>query len=239
MSFKTYLWIEYQKDKASYIFWKTLMNQLCPNVIVESKKNNTELIKAVKTLTDENNSYIIVYDNSFDNLQVYQEQKRLKKYIDSKKNIFLMDIIYFEYILLEFNNLIDWIYAPNDEFLIKRKKAIDARNKLIRTIKSGETDYKAIKEIIDYDKNLENHNIEQLSTKLLFDLTRNTGFEVSKGKIGDCWIQSCCKWDGRQEDDICGLDDSSISLTNKMKSIYTGTSLSEEFFKVGLEVSLC
>ena len=28
--------------------------------------------------------------------------------------------------------------------------------------------------------NLDNHNIEQLSAKLLFDLTRNTGFIVSK-----------------------------------------------------------
>lgn len=68
MSVKTYLWIEDRKGKASYIFWKTLMQQLFPNVIVESKNNN---------------------------------------------------------------------------------------------------------------------NIEQLSAKLSFDLTRNTGFEVSKGKIGD------------------------------------------------------
>ena len=45
MSFKTYLWIEDRKEKSSYIFWKTLMSQLCPNVIVESKQNNTELVK--------------------------------------------------------------------------------------------------------------------------------------------------------------------------------------------------
>ena len=99
MAFKTYLWIEDRKNKAGYIFWKTLTSQLYPDIIVESKKNNTELMKAVKTLTDETNRYIIVYDNSFDNLQVYQEQKRLKKLINSKNNIFLMDIICFEYIL--------------------------------------------------------------------------------------------------------------------------------------------
>ena len=46
------------------------MKQLSPNIIVESKKNNSELVKAVKSLQDEENKYIIVFDNSFDNLQV-------------------------------------------------------------------------------------------------------------------------------------------------------------------------
>ena len=40
--------------------------------------------------------------------------------------------------------------------------------------------YKGIKEILKYDKHIEEHNIEQLAARLLFDLTRNTGFEVSK-----------------------------------------------------------
>lgn len=123
-----------------------------------------------------------------------------------KSNVFLMDIICFEYILLEFAKLIEWIYAPDDEFLTKRAEAIRARKFLVGTIQSGELNYKAIQEIMSYDDNLVNHNIEQLSAKLLYDLTRNTGFEVSKGKIGDCWIKSCCDWDKRQENDVCGLE---------------------------------
>ncbi|WP_182429584.1 hypothetical protein [Clostridium sp. AM54-14XD] len=43
--------------------------------------------------------------------------------------------------------------------------------------------YKVIQEILDYDNNLDNHNIEQVSAKLLFDFTRNMGFEVSKESI--------------------------------------------------------
>ena len=58
------------------------------------------------------------------------EQKLLKQYSVRKKNVVLMDIICFEYILLEFENLLDWIYAPNDEFLSKRASAISARKKL-------------------------------------------------------------------------------------------------------------
>ena len=81
------------------------MKQLCPDVIVESKKNNSELVKAVSTLQDAANRYIIVFDNSFDNLQVVMEQKRLKKYVNEKENVFLLDIICFEYIPVSYTHL--------------------------------------------------------------------------------------------------------------------------------------
>ena len=233
---KTFLWIEDRKGKASYTFWENLMKQLCPDVIVESKKNNSELVKAVRTLQDTENKYIIVFDNSFDNLQIIMEQKRLKKYVNEKKNVFLLDIICFEYILLEFQELIEWIYAPEDEFLEKRAGTITARHKLVETLQDDDFNYKGIREIVGYDKNIEEHNIEQLSAKLLFDLTRNTGFEVSKGVLGECWIKSCCEWKERQEDDICGLNHNRLSLFKKMERIYDGSSLRLQFPKVGLEV---
>ena len=233
---KTFLWIEDRKGKASYTFWENLMKQLCPDVIVESKKNNSELVKAVRALQDAENRYIIVFDNSFDNLQIIMEQKRLKKYVNEKENVFLLDIICFEYLLLEFKELIEWIYAPEDEFLQKRVRAIAARHKLVESLQNDNFDYKGIREIIDYDKNIEEHNIEQLSAKLLFDLTRNTGFEVSKSVLGECWIKSCCEWKERQEDDICGLDNNRLSVFDKMKRIYVGSSLKLQFSKVGLEI---
>lgn len=105
-------------------------------------------------------------------------------------------------------------------------------------INSGELSYKYFQEIMEYDKHIEEHNVEQLSAKLLFDLTRNTGFEFSKGDIGDCWVKSCCEWDKRDENDICGLDYSRLSIFNKMREIYEGTSLKEQFSRVGLEVVL-
>ena len=235
---KTYLWIEDRKDKSSYRFWKTFMGQLCPEIVVESKKNNSELVKAVKTLEDVENRYIIVFDNSFDNLQVAMEQKLLRQYADRKENVLLMDIICFEYLLLEFKDLITWIYAPDDEFLVKRAKVITAREKFVNTITNGELNYKDIREIIEYNEHIDSYNVEQLSAKILFDLTRNTGFEVSKGSIGECWIKSCCEWQTRMNDDICGLDNSRLQLKDKMKHIYEGTSLVTQFQKIGLEVVL-
>ena len=235
---KTYLWIEDRKNKSGYIFWQTLLGQLCPEIVLESKTNNSELLKAVKELEDSENRYIVVFDNSFDNLQVAMEQKMLRKYAGDKENVILMDIICFEYILLEFKELIEWIYAPDDEFLVKRKKAITAREKLVKTIQNGEINYKDIREIIEYNENVDNYNVEQLSAGILFDLTRNTGFEVSKGSVGECWIKSCCEWEERMPDDICGLDVSRLPVKEKMKRICKGTSLLKQFQNMGLEVAL-
>ena len=234
---KIFLWIEDRKGKAGYMFWENFMKQLCPETVVESKKNNSELVKAVKGLQDTENKYIIVFDNSFDNLQIVMEQKRLEQYVNERDNVFLIDIICFEYILLEFKELIDWIYAPEDEFLKKRMGAIAARKKLVSSIQNGNFHYKEIQEIMEYDSCIEGHNIEQLAARLLFDLTRNTGFEVSKGKLGACWMKSCCEWEERREDDICGLEHHRLSVFDKMKAIYDGSSLKERFSKIGLEVS--
>lgn len=238
ISLRTYIWIEDQTGKSSYTFWKTLTQNICPEIIVESKKNCSELVKAVRTLTNDGNRYVIALDNSFDNLQIYQERKLIKKYVDQSCNVFMINIICFEYILLEFSSLINWIYAPEDEFLIKRKSAIQARSSLVAAIQSGDLDYKKFQEVIDYDNKLLDHNIEQLSAKLLFDLTRNTGFEVSKSSIGNCWIDSCCNWNARQNDDICGLDTIRLSVLEKMKTIYLESSLCHEFESIGLEVAL-
>ena len=121
-------------------------------------------------------------------------------------------------------------YSVKDEFRYEYGNA----EKVLAT-REAERGYKII-EIIEYDKNIKEHNIEQLSAKLLFDLTRNTGFEVSKGVLGECWIKSCCEWKERQEDDICGLDHNRLSVFDKMKRIYVGSALKLQFPKVGLEV---
>lgn len=233
---ETYLWIEDRKGKSSYIFWQTLMDQMFSGIEVESKKNNSELVKAVKMLEDTENRYIVVFDNSFDNLQIVMEQKLLREYAKVKNNVLLMDIICFEYILLEFKDLIEWIYASDDEFLTKRKKAIAAREKLVNTIQKGELNYKDICEIVEYNENVDNYNVEQLAAKILFDLTRNTGLEVFKGNIGECWIKSCCEWEKRMPDDICGLDADRLNLRAKMERILEGTSLLVQFQDIGLEV---
>lgn len=230
-----YFWIEDREGKSGYTFWSSFLENMFPSVILESKENNSKLLKAVMNLTDKENTYIVVYDHSFDNPQVIREGKLLKEQLQSKTNIKELDIICFEYILLEFEKLIEWIYAPEDEFLQKRHKIVIAREKLLEAL-SKKADYKAITELRNYVETIEEYNIEQLSAKILLELTRNTGFEVQKGKLGSCWIKNCCEWTERSEDDICGLDSSKISEREKMEEIYHFTSLQKELKKCGLEV---
>lgn len=187
---------------------------------------NTGCIMVAKFRPKQNNSW-----NIWNNYTRYS--------VERKSGLLNTDlIICFEYILLEFKELIEWIYAPDDEFLVKREKAITAREKLVKTIQSGEINYKDIREIIEYNENVDDYNVEQLSARILFDLTRNTGFEVSKGSVGECWIKSCCEWEERMPDDICGLDVSRLSVKEKMKRICKGTSLLKQFQNMGLEVAL-
>lgn len=236
MEEKIFLWIEDRKGKAGYIFWTTLMNQLYPNVIVVSQKNSSELLKAVKTIDSQENKYVVVMDNSFDNLQIIMEQKQLRQYARQMDNVELLDVICFEYILLGFSDLLEWVFAKNDELLDKRQKAISARNKLVECIQSGNMHYKDLDEIVAYDPRIQEHNVEQFVARLLYDITRNTGFEVTKGKVGDCWISPCCEWMERQEDDICGLEDMRLPLYEKMRTIYEKSCLKNQFEALGLEM---
>ena len=89
----------------------------------------------------------------------------LKQYAQTKTNIILLDIICFEYILLEFKYLLNWIYAPDDEFLQKRATAIIARTKLIELLHAHNTDYKALRELVNYDSHLD-ENTEQLAASV-------------------------------------------------------------------------
>lgn len=232
-----YLWVEDRVDKAGFTFWKTMMEQLFPNVIVESKTNNSELIKAVQNLSDHENKYIVAFDQVFDNIQVVREHQLLQTCIRERRNVYELRLICFEYVLLEFEYLLDWIYAPHDEFIQKRAVAITAREKLIAAIRNQGIDYKQIKELQEYHQHLDTMNIEQLVARLLFDLTRNTGFEVNKSLLGTCWVTSCCEWKERRKDDVCGLDTDRMSLYEKMKTIWENTALKEEFCKAGLGAS--
>ncbi len=236
ISKKTYLWIEDREGKSGHTFWKVFMREVCPDVIVESKKNNSELVKAVKGLTDNENRYIIVFDKAFDNSTVRQEQERLEEAVESRRNVFILDIICFEYILLDFDKLIDWVYATEDDLREKRACAIAAREQLIQSIRVGEINYRELSEVKKYNGSRKIESIEKFSARLLRSLTENTGFEVSKSSIGVCWQRDCCDWKDRGEDDICGLDLSRLSLKEKMRSVLVGTSLYSEFKNIGLEV---
>ena len=217
---KMYIWTE--DTKSGYSFWLNFFNRLVPEAIVQSKKNNSELVKAVSSLLqNDTNKYIIIMDQAFDNPQVIRERKRLMEAIRERNNVYIINIISFEYILLQFDLLTDWVFAEDDELFTKREHLLNVRSRLCNMLNDSNcAGYKDDECISEYINSLKVHNVEQLCAKLLFDITRNTGFEVSKKAIGPCWINNCCEWQERSADDICGLDNIRISSKEKMHQIF-------------------
>lgn len=228
-----YFWTEDRKDKSGYQFWKTFLETLYPDVVLESKTNSSELVKSVAKI-DSEDTYIVALDHSFDNDQSIREVRALQKIMQSKNNIYEFRLISFEFILLSFSGLLDWIYAQDDELREKREGLIIVRKKLLEAV-AKHTDYKEVPEIIEWLNDNEAYNVEQVTAKLLYELTRNTGFEVDKGNLGICWKTDCCGYEDRQADDKCGLDNSRLTLYGKMSTILKESFLKREFERIGLE----
>lgn len=211
-----YIWCE---DKGSgYTFWKELFAELCPEAIVETKQNNSNLRKAVESIQDNDNIYYVFMDYAIDNPDVLRECKRLESETVNKKNIVLVKIHSFEFALLSFEHLVDWVYAEEDELKEQRKALLEFRKLFVKLFEEGGSsdELLSLEELNPYKSK---KNSEQISSKLLFDITRNTGFETDKTNLGACFIIDCCKWDSRQDDDICGLDTRKITSVDKKKML--------------------
>ena len=211
-----YIWCE---DKGSgYIFWKELFAELCPEAIVETKQNNSSLRKAVESIQDDDNMYYIFMDYAVDNPDVLRESNRLEAKARDRKNVVLVKIHSFEFALLSFEYLVDWIYAEEDELKDQRKALLEFRKIFVKLFGEGGStnELLSLKELNPYKSK---KNSEQISSRLLFDITRNTGFETDKKNLGHCFIVDCCKWDNRQDDDICGLDVRRITSVDKKKML--------------------
>lgn len=99
------------------------------------------LLKAVLVVSDSSDDkFIIAMDESFDNDQVAREMKALKRAMSGNNN-YVLKLISFEYILLSFTELLDWIYAENDEFRQKRAIEMNARKAVPAAIEA-DRDYK-------------------------------------------------------------------------------------------------
>ena len=78
-------------------------------------------------------------------------------------------------------------------------------------------------------------NQEQLAADILFDITRNTGFETDISHVGQCFITNCCEWTDRRADDICGLDNDRLSIDEKMNQIFEHSVLQNAFKEAGIK----
>ena len=130
-----YLYTE--DSKSGFQFWKFI----CDNLFLEKievrnlgdNSNSTRLAEFVCNIEDRENIYLISYDLSFDNQLVMENYREMKKYVrkNNFENIFFLDFVSFEYILLSFSKFVDWCFSKDDILKEKRKDLIECRNVLI------------------------------------------------------------------------------------------------------------
>lgn len=226
-----YVWCE--DSGSGYQFWNVMFKSLYPDFIVETKINNTRLNKAVNQIEYDDNVYYILIDSAVDNSDVLREITRLNKTISGKNNVRKISIHSFEFALLSFEMMENWVFAEHDDLKDKRSQLLDARKTYIELITNGGT----AEELNEFKTKYgfsDKKNQEQLAAEMLFNITRNTGFETDKSKVGQCFINSCCEWDERQTDDICGLDNDRLSVDEKMDQILVRSVLKDAFKEAGL-----
>ncbi len=228
-----YLWCE--DTRSGYEFWTQIMKLVNDDIKVESKGNNSNLRKAVSKINEDNNTYYILIDNVVDNPDVIREVTKIKDIEKNRKNVIVLELFSFEFVLLSFKYLEDWIFAKEDELKYKREKYLRLKNLLVSMLVEGADSsvQKQYLEILD-SMNYSDLNLEQLMAKLLYEITRNTGFETTKGKLGECFYVNCCEWEKRKEDDICGLSDEHISADKKMTEIINNSVLRDVLKKAGI-----
>lgn len=226
-----YLWCE--DSKSGFLFWQAIFRAMFPDISVETKSSNTGLRKAVSRIRPDENQYYILMDSAVDNPDVIREIKRLRSDSLGKENVHLIKLHSFEFSLLAFELLEQWVFSAEDELRDKRQDLLHARSVFIKSISAiGESSaLAAFKQLFDaYEKK----NSEQIAASLLFEITRNTGFETDKSQLGPCFINECCEWATREEDDRCGLDSNRLSAAQKAQMLMERSPLKAAFEEVGL-----
>ena len=226
-----YLWCE--DSGSGFQFWCAIFHELLPDVLVETKKGNTGLRKAAGRIAYDENQYYIIMDSAVDNADVLRENRCLRDVVHGKDNVHIVSLHSFEFALLSFAYLEQWVFAEKDKLKEKRKDLLQKRSLFVELL-SDICDCEALLTFKEVFKDFSEKNSEQIAAKLLHEITRNTGFETDKAKLGECFVVSCCEWANRQSEDICGLDTIRLISGEKAKLLVEHSVLKKVFERSGL-----
>ena len=187
-----YLWTE--DTNAGLHFWK-LFNEYCFNgkLCVETKYSNEGVVQALEDLNYNgfpvHNCYIIAFDCSFDNVDIYNKFLKIhaikSKYPD---NIFLLNLICFEQLILEFEQLQDWTGGHKSELF-------NIRTFLLNSIHGFRIDRNRIDDVatLDYLSNFKKTRSTEFIIKAITrDLTSTDSWRIDSEFLGECWWKDCC-----------------------------------------------
>lgn len=183
-----YIWTE---DTGAGLHYWQLVNQYLLNseYTVESKQSNQGLLDAVRAIDmNAGHFYFIAFDIIYDNMDVMNKYIELKAIADAANGkIKLIDITCFEYIILSFQNLIEWTGT-------KRQDKIEIREFILSAMKDHHIDLDKIdnERTLYYLRGFKMFSTERVMKSLTYELTDGRGWSIKGTCMGKCWYKDCC-----------------------------------------------
>ena len=224
-----HIWTEDSENSCTVQFWRFIVSELCSNkafVEVKGFNSNNSLYFYIESLYNKKqiNSadvYIILFDKVPDNEYVMKTYKRIRGIADKCNNIYLSDILCFEYLIITFGHLKEWTYPANIAKRVKYDKIMECVREFTqlidegREIKFSDGTREFLSGLGIKDKDIKSEKLAYLFMTQLINY-RNGYFTVTKTKLGDCWIKSCCYG----VDNGCALQNKHMKSYEKAQDLF-------------------
>lgn len=196
-----YIWHEDNPDSATQQFWEFLRDRGVSNKLynasIKSFSGWKNLYKHAKYAKyNPCDKYIIFMDYVKDNKQIRKYHKNLREILRGLNNVYVSDMLCFEYLILSFKHLETWTKPakPNNQY-----KYMCRLITLFKECQDNGDSGLNNDEILEYvkrtftQKELEDISSEKIASSLLTNLTPpKSPFKINKATLGYCWTCSCC-----------------------------------------------
>lgn len=231
-----HIWHEDSTNSSTQQFWKFLqsnqINPLLKNADIQGFSSNKNLRNHIKECIENHNihkadTYYIFMDCVQDNEVAYRLYNNLLYLTNGYNNIKVMDLLCFEYLMLKFKYLENWIKpirTSNKNF----EKMLELRNIFIDIVETNK-DWTKNKYIVQFvmaygkakmmkGEHLDFKHIseEYISTLMLSKLTSwyNADFCIVKTTLGNCWTCNCL-YCNKKYKSKCRRNSNSVRIENK------------------------
>lgn len=198
-------------NSATQLFWEFLksnnLNTELTNAEIRGFNSNSKLLEYIKNNRfNANDKYIIFIDKPLDNAKVMHIYREAKRLIGKNKNIYLSEIVSFEYMLLEFRQIHVWLKPTNKNEINNYNRIEYLRQRFIYCIKNV-VEWSLDRDLVNFviveaklnvndiqfRQKLRNISQEKMAFYILHRYSVISGnFLFNKSCLDDCWTCDCC-----------------------------------------------
>lgn len=186
--------------------------------------------------------YIIIIDKVIDNIRAVDYCIRVESVTDKYSNVYLVDLLCFEYMILKFKHLDAWIEPV--KMTQAYRDSIKARELFIQCIENDRSwidNNELVAYVVKYKRiNTNNprwrHELAYISSEnlaaLILNLLTNGGktdFGISKTHLGVCWTCNCCPQyiNNKVGNQKCKIYRYKKTALDKARNLWNGTQVKQ------------